>query len=1053
MSALLWKAFFENDVDQFRYLLAIATSTSSAVYSRVGVGGTGGSHGGSPGTSLGTSPTLTHKGKRAASEGFHGITSTKGTNPSSFILTRADINSKGFSGCTLLHHIASSTSQEASSFATALLDVSSLDLYTQDSESGWTALHRALYFGNISVARALLDRDLRDAVGQASVGANQNAIGLIKVKDREGNSPFDLYGASIASRNIRHDPSTSLLQGLTDKDDDASAHLSSGDSSDGESQAKAVRPRICVHGDELYTFGSAKNFTLGLGDEDDRQFPERIHLKRPDDLLLKLAEEHAGLTDLPNPVSRHQGPLDSIPAVIQNRRIIIQDMKFAKLHSAILTSDPEANLYLCGYGPGGRLGTGDEDTRFRFVPVWRGGLAHRKIIDIGLGQNHTVAVTYKGEVFTWGKNPFGQLGYASASSKGRDEEPIQLLPRQVFGALKREVVQGTAASRLHTVVYTSNSLYTFGQNEGQLGVVDSNARSLASQISPRRVAASLLSSPISAVSAIDKATICLLENHDVYVFANYGFTKLMFPLDSSSDLLKNHSLATHNSSVPRHFSTVTSGGNTICAMSNEGDLFTINVNHEAEVAPTRGSTTNPAKIRGALTAPQRIWTRKKGHMAVRDVGIGHDGSVIICTKGGSVWRRTKRPKVRDANAPLTAEYKPKDYKFTRVPGLSRIIAVRSNMHGAYAAIRRDCDTMQCQMAVDPKSLWKDLYPLLPFGDFSVDAEDSGTENPRPRFWTPSLPTSSTSAVLQAVHDTDDVEQSISNLLAEKGHQHGDMHIGTTKSAVHLPIHEFILAARSLPLRRALPIFRKDYFFAIPNILTMEYGKDGNVLLLFQEVDFLTVFNFVLYIYTDVIAEVWLQTSNPPRVISRYRQIRNELMQIASHLGMRSLEQCVRVQNQPPKSLDEDMESAVSEPDFFKYGDVDIQLNGATLKAHSPILCQRSPFFEGLFRGRAGGRWLSARRQESQELVAVDLRHVDPRVFELTRRYIYSDTGPELFDRVHCQDLESFLDLILEVMSVANELMLNRLLQCCQQVLGQYGRYYDSHLLGCKLKSS
>ncbi|KAL9580284.1 MAG: hypothetical protein Q9212_004585 [Teloschistes hypoglaucus] len=1044
MSALLWKAYLENDVDQFRHLLANASFTPSATHPKATSAGFKGAHGTSAGilgTSLSTSPTLSHKNKKSAHGGFTGSTHAKGAKSApSLILGRADINIKDSSGCTLLHHVVSSPKAGAVEFANALLDLPVLDLYIQDAESGWTALHRALYFGNVSIARLLLHRDSGGAVGQPNIGGNYHANGLIKIKDREGNSPFDVYGASIASRHLQKHPRISLLSGYSEDDEDARASSISNDSSDEDLPEKTIRPSIQVGGDELFTFGSNKNFTLGFGDEDDRQFPERIYLKRPDRLLQTLARAHGNPTRLATSLYSSQGTHDALPAVVQYSRIMIQDVRLAKLHSAVLTNDPETNLYVCGFGPGGRLGTGDETTRFNFVPLCGGGLANRRIVDIGLGQNHTVAVTSKGEVFAWGSNKYGQLGIASSLSSVRDEEPIQLLPKQVYGPLKREYIQGAAASRIHTVVYTSSSLYTFGKNDGQLGLVDSDARSLATQSIPRRVAAALFSSSISTVSAIDRATVCLLENHDVWIFANYGYTKVIFPLDSSQDLIKNHFLATRYSAVPNHICKITSGGDTICALSNEGDVFTVSVSHRAEAGPSNGSTTNPAKIRGALSAPQRIWTRKKGHMAVRDVDVGQDGSIIICTEAGSVWRRVRRAKVKDANAPLAAEYKPKDYKFSRIPGLTRIRAVRSNTSGAYAAIRSDCDVVQSQVTVDHKTLWRDFHPLLPFHKFSLPEENSDTENPRPRFWTPSLPASDTSSILQAVYYTKDVANAIADILARERqpeHQTYDMYVGSNTSDVHLPIHEFVLSARSLPLKRALAVFRKDYFFAMPKLLTIEYNKDGNILLLFQDVDFLTVFNFVLYIYTDVVAELWLQTRNPPDVVSRYRQIRNELMQIAAHLEMRSLEQSVRVQTQPPKTLNEDMDCAVRVPDYFVGGDVEIQLDGADLRAHSSVLCQRCPFFEGLFQGRAAGRWLSSRRHQSQEVVKVDLKHVHPKVFELVRRHIYADSGEEIFGEVCCSDLDSFLDLVLEVMSVANELMLDRLSQCCQKVLGQY----------------
>ncbi|KAL8649979.1 MAG: hypothetical protein Q9226_005340 [Calogaya cf. arnoldii] len=1039
MSAPLWEAFFEDDVDQFRHLLANAAFTSSANQPKCAIGPSLGPYGasaGSPANQLGTSPVLPHRGKRVPTAAFHGAPSTKGAKSQPLLeLTRADVNTRDSSGCTLLHHIASSTNEHAVNFASALLDVPLLDLYAQDAENAWTALHRALYFGNIAVARALIDRDFRD-----TVGGTQNAIGLFKIKDREGNSPFDVYGASIASRNIQGSSVVPLLADNSDDDENPTAYGQSGDSSDDDSRSKTISPRINVNGDELFTFGSNKNFTLGFGDEDDRQYPERINLKRPDRLLNRLTEEHKALNNSSNQPPLSQVSSRSVPAVVQYRPILIQDVRLAKLHSAVLTSDPEANLYVCGFGPGGRLGTGDETTRFNFVPVCSGGLASRKVIDIGLGQNHTIAVTSTGEVFTWGNNSFGQLGYTLPSTKNRDEEPLQVSPKQVYGPLKRELVEGTAASRVHSVVYTSAFLFTFGKNDGQLGLVDSDARSLVVQATPRRVAASLFSSSIRTVSAIDKATICLLENHDVWIFANYGYTKLSFPLDNTSGFVKNHFLSTRYNSVPNHVCKITSGGDTICVMSSEGDVFTVTINNRVEVSSNNGSTTNPAKIRGALTAPQRIWTRKKGHMAVRDVDVGQDGSVIICTQAGSVWRRIKRANVKDANAPLSVGYKPKDYKFSRVPGLTGIVAVRSNTFGAYAALRRDHNVLKKQLSVEPRSLWRDLHPLVPFSDLAPEEEDSETENPRPRFWTPILPAGDTSAILQAVFYSANVEQSVADLLTEMRavkRSSYDMHVGTTSSEVRLPVHEWILAARSATLGRALSAFRIEYFFTIPKILTIEYDKDGNVLLLFTDMDFLTVFNFVLYAYTDIVVDVWLQTRQPPHVISKYRQVRSELMQVAVHLNMQSLEQSVRAQTRPARTLHEDLNRAVGEPGYLDSGDVEIQLDGSNLKAHSSMLSQRCPFFEGLFQGRAAGQWILARRQQSREVVQVDLKHISSKIFEFVRRHIYSDIGEELFDSISCPGSEAFFDFVLEVMSVANELMLDRLSQCCQKVLGEY----------------
>ena len=1012
---------------------------------------------GSPGTILATSPKLSSKHRKVSTPSLATPSSGgKSHRPlTNITLTRADINSKDAHGVTLIHHIASSADRDAPRYASALLEIPLLDLYLQDIESGWTALHRALYFGNATIARALMDRDTRDVVSY-SVAGPHSAGGLIKVKDREGNSPFDVFGATITNRIIRQGTGLPLLSSGIDEEDEEVAQGDSGDADDDSSLDRAVKTRICIEGDELFTFGSNKNLTLGFGDEDDRQYPERILLKRPDHLLRRLDAEYQAQRSRVEAVSRRQDPRDTdlgrtrsashLPAVIRNRPIILQDIQLSKLHTAVLTTDPEANLYTCGFGPGGRLGTGDETTRFSFVPIYGGGLAGKRVVDVGLGQNHTVAISSEGEVFTWGTNVFGQLGYALPTSTLKEEEPVQTLPRQIFGPLKREIVIGAAASRIHSVVHTSTSLYTFGKNDGQLGLVDSDARSLETQVVPRKVAASLFSSSISMVSAIERATVCVLNNHDVWIFANYGYTKMVFPLEGFSNyFLKNSLSATRYDSTPNHICKVTSGGDTICAMSRIGDVFTVHVTQKTEPGPVTTSTTNPAKIRGALSQPQRVWSLRKGHMAVRDVDVGQDGSIIICTESGSVWRRVKRAKIKDANAPGLTEYKAKDYKFSRVPTLTRIVAVRSNPFGAFAAVRRDCDVLKNQLQINGSTLWEDLFPLLPFSELLAKEDDSETENPTPRFWAPAGPANAPATIRKAVLTSADLESDVTTLLSESNVGQNplyDLRIGSSVSDVVLPAHEFMLAGRSSVLRQALAEFRQSYFYSIPEVLTVEYDKEGRPLILFQGVDFITIFNLVFFIYTDCIADVWHHTRHAPALAARYRQIRIELMKLASHLELPAMEQAARVMMAPSKTLHQDLAAAVIDSSYLETGDVEVELDDARMKVHSALMCQRCPFFEGLFNGRAAGRWLESRRelvQDVQENIKVDLKHVDLEIFKLVLRYIYTDAGEELFDNAVTTDLDELLDLILEVMSVANELMLDRLAQICQKLLGRFGK--------------
>lgn len=1042
MSGYLWKYYFEDDVDNFRHVLSNTTHTARATPQRSVAGWQGGVHAAtvnnSPG-SYGPSSSFSGKGRKFG--------------PASVAnLSRTDINSRDSAGLTILHHAASSASVNAFGFAQALLEHPWIDLYIQDMENSWTPLHRAFYFGNIAIARLILNRDAQDILGHGSGGFNHHARGLVKIKDKEGYGPLDLFTMTIKDRTLR--PEESPI-GDVDSDDEM-AHGDSGDMED-ETRKRLITPPVMLEGDEVYTFGSNKNVTLGFGDQDDRQYPERIVLRRPDHLLQRFYREHRerqiqhwasmGMQPQDSKSLQPKGIVD-LPINIRNTPIIIQDVQMSKLHTAVLTTDPISNLYMCGHGPGGRLGTGTETTRYQFTCIETGGLSQKRVAAIALGQNHTLAITDEGEIHSWGNNAYGQLGYSLPRPTLKDDDPISTIPRQIFGPLKREIVIGIAASRIHSVVHTATSLYTFGKNEGQLGIVDSDARSLEMQVIPRKIAASLFSSPIYSVSAIDGASICLLENREVWVFANYGYAKVSFPLDGfTSNFLKESWLTTKYDTTPNKIKKITSGGDTICALSTSGEVFTVAVSRRAEgLQDSSTSTTNPKQIRGALSSPYRIWSSKKSHMAARDVDVDQDGSIILTTDTGSVWRRTKRATIKNAHAPGAAEAKPKDYKFQRVPGLTRVVAVRASAYGAYAAIRKDCDVTRTQIGVDEPGLWEDLSPLLPFHEMANFEESSDDDEPAPRFW--NRPTDA-QALRKRTLKSKDLEKEISEILqlsSSSSDQTSNLIVGTSTSDVRIPVHEFMMSGRTRVLRDALLEYRSQGTeYAIPELMTIKQEND-NTLLLFQGFDFLTIYNLIVYIYTDNVVDFWNVTRHFPVLAYRYRTVRTELMKVASRLEMKQLEPAVRQMVDPRRSLHLDFASALKEHSFFDSGDVVIDLADGEMLLHSDVICRRCPFFEGLFRGRAGGKWLNGRRDESS-FVHIDLTHIETHLFELVVRHLYTDAGEEIFEEVTSEDLndllalDELLDHVMDVMSVANELMLDRLSQICQRLIGRYGSYH------------
>lgn len=772
--------------------------------------------------------------------------------------------------------------------------------------------------------------------------------------------------------------------------------------------------------------------SLGVGDEDDRQYPERINLQRPDGLLRRFYDSYLGDEDSEYVASSLE--IDDIPIIVRSRPLIIQDVAMSKLHTAILTTDPVSNLFIAGLGRGGRLGLGDENTKFKFVPV-QGPLADKKIRQVALGQNHSMAVAGNGELWTWGLNSDSQLGYVLPPPTRADEEPMSLVPRQVFGTLKKELVQGIAASALHSVAHTGTSLFCWGRNAGQLALMDADSRSLDIQPTPRRVAASLLTAPILMVSAIDKATTVLLANHNVWVFTNYGYNLVKFP---TPDVFANHNLSSYanrRESGRKEIVSIASGGDTIAAVTSRGDLFTMNVNNKGDQDQTNASTTNPAKIKGAVTQPQCVWDSRKD--GVTSMSVGEHGSVIICTESGAVWKRVKRAKGKILSSAGT---KKKDFKFERIPYITNCTKVRSSTFGAFAAIRQDSKVMAEEISVAKPSIWEDLGSLLCLNEFEASMPKPDPKNSR-KAWDKAIMREKPGSVVHELLKSPDIESDLAQMLqfGPMQFENIDVRVCTTAAPdIKIPIHGWLLSARSPVLLGALSKFRRNGTQVYEDVFTLS-EDEGRVLLTFQQIDILTLLNIVIFAYLDTMMPVWKYTKEAPPLAHRYRQVRTELMKVATKLQMMKLESAARLQGSVEPSLDEDLQRVITDKRFFEDGDILVQLDGEDFPVHSQLVCQRCPFFEGMFHGRSQGGWLTSRRlgHGADDRTEVDLKHINPETFMMVIQYIYGDVGEDLFEDVTAASLDEFSEVVLDVMATANELMLDRLSQACQSVIGKF----------------
>jgi hypothetical protein len=181
---------------------------------------------------------------------------------------KVDVNARDPQGRTTLHLIASSLDPASLDYLRILVESlpkSNLQLNAQDVESGWTALHRAMYVGNLAGARMLLAEERVDP----------------NIKDGEGLTCYDLYNSTVEGVS---QPCSSLgLYVLGATEADPVVCFLPFRFSPPPPCFRCLQtnpPESAMAGDALFTWGANRNFVLGQGNGDDRSLPDRVPLKR-----------------------------------------------------------------------------------------------------------------------------------------------------------------------------------------------------------------------------------------------------------------------------------------------------------------------------------------------------------------------------------------------------------------------------------------------------------------------------------------------------------------------------------------------------------------------------------------------------------------------------------------------------------------------------------------------------------------------------------------------------------------------------------------------------
>ncbi|KAL3825650.1 hypothetical protein ACJIZ3_021679 [Penstemon smallii] len=362
-----------------------------------------------------------------------------------------NINSRNSFGLTPLH-IA--TWRNHVPVVRRLLEAGA-DPNARDGESGWSSLHRALHFASFTL------------------------------EDTKSRMPVDLLSGPVMQ-----------AVGI-------------------ENHSKAT---------EVFSWGSGVNYQLGTGN---------AHIQK---LPCKVDSLHGSFIKLTSS---------------------------AKFHSVAVTARGE--VYTWGFGRGGRLGHPDFDIHSGQAAVITprqvtSGLGARRVNTIAAAKHHTVVATEGGEVFTWGSNREGQLGYTSV-----DTQPT---PRRV-SSLKVRIVAVAAANKHTAVVSEAGEIYTWGCNkEGQLGYGTSNS---ASNYTPR-VVEYLKGKSFTGVSAAKYHTIVLGSDGEVFTWGHRLVTPRRVVISRNIKKVGNTVLKFHRKER-LNMVAIAAGMTHSIALTDDGALF------------------------------------------------------------------------------------------------------------------------------------------------------------------------------------------------------------------------------------------------------------------------------------------------------------------------------------------------------------------------------------------------------------------------------------------------------------------------------------------------
>ncbi|KAG6398548.1 hypothetical protein SASPL_140013 [Salvia splendens] len=187
--------------------------------------------------------------------------------------------------------------------------------------------------------------------------------------------------------------------------------------------AGAEHTAAVTEGGELYGWGWGRYGNLGLGDRDDRLLPAKVATVEGETMVLVACgwrhtisiSSSGSLFTYGWSKYGQLGHGDFEDHLIPHKLEVLRDHHISQIsggwrHTMAATTD--GKLYGWGWNKFGQVGVGNNTDHCS--PVQVNFPLNQKVVNISCGWRHTLAVTDRQNVFSWGRGTNGQLGHGDA---------------------------------------------------------------------------------------------------------------------------------------------------------------------------------------------------------------------------------------------------------------------------------------------------------------------------------------------------------------------------------------------------------------------------------------------------------------------------------------------------------------------------------------------------------------------------------------------------------------------------------------------------------------